>query len=96
MAGGVGSLHQEASYDKSKRGGFEPGKEEPGGVGGAEVIWGGGVEGDELGGQGMPRRGPNFFPRRFESAPVVQVLLTLSEMKVKFALAFFRLVSKGM
>ena len=32
MAGGVGSLHQEASYDKSKRGGFEPGKEEPGGL----------------------------------------------------------------
>ena len=61
MAGGVGSPHQEASYDKSKRGGFEPGKEEPGGVGGAEVIWGGGVEGDELGGQVMPRRGPYFF-----------------------------------
>ena len=40
---------------------FEPGKEEPGGVGGAEVIWGGGVEGDELGGQVMPRRGPYFF-----------------------------------
>ena len=65
MAGGVGSPHQQASYDESKREGFfEPGKEEPGGVGGEEVIQGGEVGGVEMEGGHYAPEGI-FFKKQF-------------------------------
>ena len=54
---------------------FEPGKEEPGGVGDGEVI--GREEGAELQEEVAKHtpEGFNFFPRRFASAPIFALFL---------------------
>ena len=64
---------------------MEPGEEEPGGVGGAEVIR------KKLEGEGVKHtpEGSSFSPKEKHQHLFALVLLSLSTMKVKLALVFF-------
>ena len=64
----------------------KPSEEELGGVGGAEGGGGGGIHAPE---------GSNFFPKKIKhQESFVQILLSLSKVKVKFESCFSMLFSK--